>query len=91
MKLTHPAVAFGVRYSLFDLPAVPVNRFHVELPALNWHGFRSGTKHFAGQAGILRFALELLCSLHRSYRLRFYFLILVILVPCRPSPAISPS
>jgi hypothetical protein len=51
------------RCSLFDLPAVPVNRFHVELPALNQHGFRPGTKHFAGQAGILR--------LTRLWRVRF--------------------
>jgi len=55
-----PVRSFDVRYSLFDLPAVPVNRFHVELPALNCHGFPSVTKHFAGQAGILRFAFELL-------------------------------
>jgi hypothetical protein len=49
-----------LRRSLFDLPAVPVNRFRVERPALNCHGFPFVTKHFAGQAGILRFAFELL-------------------------------
>jgi hypothetical protein len=64
-EVKSPVSSFGVRYSLFDLPAVPVNRFHVELPSLNWHGFRSVTKHFAGQAGILRFVLELLRALRR--------------------------
>ena len=32
MKLTLPVLAFGVRYSLFDLPAMPAIRFELDPP-----------------------------------------------------------
>jgi len=67
-KLNFLPLSFGILDSLFDLPAVPVNRFRVELPALNCHGFPFVTKHFAGQAGILRFAFDLALDLRHSCR-----------------------
>lgn len=87
MKLTLPAVTFGVRYSLFDLPAVPVNGFPMEPPTFNRQGFHSVTKHFAGQAGSLR--------LSRLRRVRFGTLILLLLIllflPREGAPAQTPS
>ena len=52
-------LTFGVLHSLLDLPAVPASRFAMNPPCLYFDGLCYAANHFAGQAGILRFAFEL--------------------------------
>jgi hypothetical protein len=61
--------AFFIRYS--TCPLCPQTHFIWIQRACGYYGFPCAAKYFAGQAGILRFAFDLLRSLRRSDRLRF--------------------
>jgi hypothetical protein len=60
MKSNLFLVSFGVRYSLFDLPAMPAKQLAIDPPRLLLLHFRLTVRYLAGQAGILRFSFELL-------------------------------
>jgi hypothetical protein len=55
MKSNTSIFPFGVLHSLFDLPAMPARRIQIDPPCLITSQPFSREKHFAGQAGILRF------------------------------------
>jgi hypothetical protein len=56
MKFNTWVFPFGVLYSSFDLPAMPARRIQIDPPCLMTSQPFSREKHFAGQAGILRFS-----------------------------------